>query len=241
MPKPSKKVVLLIVEGVCDEYLLTSRLKELYKDYNILFEVQHGDVLYNSYDKKKSPIKGTIGDIVSKFIKKRKFRNSDMLAVLHIIDTDGCLIPDQNVVIDANQQENTFYQLDMIAVPSQEQRDRILARNKERSRNIYNLSTVGQINHFTYRLYYFSRNLEHVLFDEPNPIEDEKFNEVDNFLISLTVPIEEYLKEYLPNLPTGTVDEQYKQSWVYIGQGVASLQRTTNVPLLFNYLQEIDL
>lgn len=239
MPKPSRKVVLLIVEGICDEYLLASRLKHLFKDYNILFEVQRGDVLYNSYDKMKSPIKSTIGNIVSKFIKKRKFKESDILAVLHIIDTDGCLIPDQNVVVDANQQVNTFYHLSMIAVASNEQRDRILVRNNERSRNIHNLSTAGKINKFTYKLYYFSRNLEHVLFNEPNPVEDEKFDEVDNFLNGLTVPIEDYLKGYMPNLPAGTNDEQYKQSWVYIGQGVASLQRTTNVPLLFDYLREI--
>ena len=102
------------------------------------------------------------------------------------------------------------------------------------------MSTTDTIKNFKYRLFYFSRNLEHVLFDEQNPADDEKFQEVDNFLNNLTVPLEEFLKEHMHSVPEVELEEQYKESWLYIRQNIASLQRNTNVPLLFEYLKEID-
>jgi hypothetical protein len=240
MAKPSRKVVLIIVEGICDEHLLTGRLKELFKESNILVEVQHGDVMYDSNDGKKTPIKSKIGNIVTRFVKARKFRDSDMLAVLHIIDTDGCLIPDSDVTVDSKIQGNTLYKPNQIVVSNDAQRNYIVSRNSERSRNIRTMNSIRKINKFPYRIYFFSRHLEHVLFNNQNPEEDGKFTAIDNFLKQLTEPVEEFLKRHMPALTPGTHEEKYKQSWVYIESGISSLQRATNVPLLIEFLEEID-
>lgn len=92
----SKKVVLLIVEGFSEEVLLYGSLRQEFQQYDIQFEIQRGDVLF-SFNKNRKSIKGIIGDIVKEFLNKRKFKWSDILGVLHIIDTDGCLIPSENV------------------------------------------------------------------------------------------------------------------------------------------------
>ncbi len=43
----SKKVVIVLVEGFSDEEFLIGRMRELYKECEIRFEFQGGDVFYN--------------------------------------------------------------------------------------------------------------------------------------------------------------------------------------------------
>lgn len=44
----SKKVIIVIVEGFSDETLLIERLQSLYLDSEIRFEIQFGDIFYDS-------------------------------------------------------------------------------------------------------------------------------------------------------------------------------------------------
>ena len=238
MAKNRKKVVLLIVEGESDETLLIDRLRELFKEHDIRFEPQRGDILYDIKNQRK-PIKDIIGETVKGILIKRKFKPSDILAVIHIIDTDGCLIPENNVVIDNQQEVLTLYQNNCISVPSETQRNNILARNETRSRNIRTMNSVRAIvsNKYNYQIFYFSRNLEHVIFNEPNPCSETKVDNIESFLDDLTSPLENYLKQFLPVLTQESYDKQYLESWVIVSQGVKSLQRSTNVPLMFDFIE----
>lgn len=238
MSKLSKKVVLIIVEGICDEHLFAGRLNQLYKGYNIRFEIQGGDILNNSNSERLNSIKNKIGKITSEFIKKKKFRDSDILAVLHVIDIDGCFIPVNKIIVDLKQEKHTFYHLDKITVSSIEQQERIAKRNEIKARNIRTLNTISKIKCFDYRLYYFSSNLEHVLFDNQNPDNEGKFDNVDKFLNDLEEPIEVYLRKYMQGInDSDDNDLQYKKSWQYLtNHPLASLQRSTNTPLLFSFL-----
>ena len=239
MAKDKRKVVLLIVEGESDEALLIDRLRELFKEYNIRFEPQHGDILYNAKNQGKS-IKDIIGEVVKEVLIKRKFKMPDILAVIHIIDTDGCLISDDKIIIDNNQSEMTVYKEDSISVLNDAQKRNIQVRNESRGRNIRTMNSVKNIisNKLIYQMYYFSRNLEHVIFNEPNPDSEYKLDNVESFVEELTVPIEEFLKPYTP--PTSTTmgyDERYKESWSYISEGINSLQRLTNIPMMFEFIK----
>lgn len=238
MAKNRKKVVLLIVEGESDEALLVDRLRELFKEHEIRFEPQRGDILYD-IKKQGKPIKDIIGDTVKEVLIKRKFRPSDILAVIHIIDTDGCLIPMDKVVIDNQQEILTFYQSDCISVPNEIQRDNILTRNETRSRNIRAMNSVSAIvsNKYNYQMFYFSRNLEHAIFNEPNPCSETKVDNVESFLDNLTSPLENYLKQFMPVLTKESYNEQYVESWSIVSQGIKSLQRLTNVPLMFDFIE----
>jgi len=235
----SKRVVIIIVEGDSDEELLINRLREIFKNKEIRFEPQNGDLLYD-YKSQKS-IKGLIGDVAKSIIKKRKYKPNDILAILHIIDTDGCFIEEENIIIDSTQDISTLYTLDSINVIDKQQQDRIIERNQKRSINVKGMNCITSIigSKFKYQMYYFSRNLEHVIFNEPNPEDEYKCDNIENFIESLTEPIENYLVRFLPDLTETDYSKDYKNSWSFIEQETNSLKRFTNVSLLIAFLKEI--
>lgn len=237
MANNQKKVVLLIVEGPCDEALLTDRLRELYKEQRIIFDVQRGDILFDFKPRTKT-IKNIIGEKVKETLIKRKFRAEDLLAVLHIIDTDGCLIPEDKVVIDETLERSIYYQEEQITVPNLSQKNNIINRNTQRKRNISIMKSIDSVHgkKIAYQMYYLSRNLEHVIFNEPNPEKETKFDQIERYIDSLEVPLEECLNQFMPDFEGSNYEEIYKESWEYISNSTASLKRSTNLPLLFNYV-----
>ncbi len=230
-----KKVVLLLVEGSCEEVLLYNRLRSLFQQHNIRFHIQHGDILYD-LDRPEEPIKSIIGNAVNGFMMKSKFRPEDVFCVLHIIDMDGCFIPDDAIVIEDTQKELTIYHEDRITVPHEKQKQQIATRNADRSNNINIMKAIDSIlsGEIDYRMYYFSRNLEHVLFKEPNPEKNRKFPEVERFIEQLEMPIEDFLQQSMP-LIKGL--EPYSESWERISENTASLRQYSNVPLLFEFVK----
>lgn len=235
MTMARRKVVLLIVEGSCEEVLLNNRLRGLFEQHNIRFHIQHGDILYD-LSKPDEPIKSVIGNAVKEFMIKSKFRPEDVFCVLHILDMDGCFIPEEAIVIDETQKELTVYHKDKISVRHDKQKKQIAARNTERSNNINTMKVLdtilsGEIN---YRMYYFSRNLEHVLFNDANPEKGAKYPEVEQFIGQLTMPLEEFLQQSMPPI---TGQDPYLESWERISKQTASLEPYSNVPLLFDFVQ----
>jgi len=233
----SKKVIIFIVEGDSDETLLIDRMKKLYGGYEVRFESQHGDIFFDI--KRTKNIKNVIGNTVKSIIQKRKFKEKDILAVIHLMDTDGCLIPDEYVRINVSQAVLTFYTSECINVIDERQRGNIISRNNERSINVKTMNCVDSIvsGKFKYQLYYFSRNLEHVIFNEPNPDGEGKVEDVEMFLATLEGHIDEYLDQYLNVLRSTEYETRYRESWVIISEGTQSLNRSTNVPLMFDYIR----
>jgi len=235
--------MLLIVEGDCDETLLIGRLKELFREHEIRFEPQNTDILFDFIEKNR-PIKEKIGDKIKEILIKRKFKPHNIMAVIHIIDTDGCLIPNDRIIIDENQDVKTLYQSDHISVPDEKQKSFIRTRNEIRSRNIRTMNSTKIIlkkYKMPYQIFYFSRHLEHVIFNEPNPTKETKVDNIESFIEDLTEPIENYLKQYMPQLNAESYDEQYEESWTNIAQGVESLNRSTNTPLIFDFIKSYTL
>ncbi len=236
----SKKVVIVLVEGASDEEFLIGRMRELYEGCEIRFEPQREDVFYNEKARQKS-IKLVIGDIVREVVKKRKYRDSDILAVLHVIDTDGCLIPENCIEINHDQQEKTYYSVDTIKVNSSKQKQNIIKRNDIRSSHVKTMNKQQKVvsKKYKYQLYYFSRNLEHVLFNEPNPKQENKYENVEEFIENLDCTVEEFLYKYLPGIEGFDYSDKYNSSWRYVEEGVNSLKRATNVPLLFEFINTL--
>ena len=232
----SKKVVIVIVEGDSDEALLIERLRTVYSDCEVKFESQRGDILYDS--KSRKSIKETVGEVIKGIISKRKYIEKDILAVVHIMDTDGCLIPDNSIEVHTDQDKKTFYTLETINVNSEDQKVNIIERNKKRTLNVKTMNSVDVVvsKKYKYQLFYFSRNLEHVIFDDPNPEQDFKYENIENFVNDLTISVEEFLSDYMPRLTGETYTERYKESWDHISVDTNSLKRETNVPLLFDFI-----
>ena len=158
------------------------------------------------------------------------------------MDTDGSFIADNRIEIDEEQEKPTIYTTETIKVYSSQQKENIIQRNNERIKNIKSMNTQEKIvnEKYKYQLYYFSRHIEHVIFDEPNPTGD-KVNDMEKFLNNLTMPIEDFLENYLPSVNGLDYKEKYSESWKYIEKDANSLKRCTNVPYLFEYMdQQID-
>ncbi len=238
MVKNKKKVVLLIVEGESDEVLLIDSLRETFKEHEIRFEPQRGDILYDIRKKDKS-IKEIIGEAVKSILIKRKYKPSDILSIIHILDTDGCLIPEDNILVEKAQKELTLYQTESINVLTEEQKNNIKLRNETRSRNIRTMNSVSSIisKKYLYQTYYFSRNLEHVIFNDQNPCSQTKTDNVEKFLEELTIPLESFLSQYMFDLTETNYEAKYQESWSNISRETNSLKRYTNVPLIFEYIK----
>ncbi|MGE7624497.1 hypothetical protein ACQKMD_16015 [Viridibacillus sp. NPDC096237] len=241
MSKQAKKVVLLLVEGACEEALLYDRIRTLFTNNEIRFDIIKGDIL-GDLNQKNTNIKNLVGGRVKNYINKMKLGTSDLLAIIQIADTDGCFVDESAVIINEKQDRLTLYNSLNISVPSSNQQSKIIERNKLKSKNIHTMRTLNTIisGKVHYQIYYFSRALEHVLFNEANPETRYKVREVEDFLDNEQKPIEEFLSNFLP-ISTGiTLDEKYTESWQNISAELASLERYTNVSLMFDYLKMIN-
>lgn len=142
-----KKIVLLIVEGGSDEALLMERLKEKFTKNQIQFRPYNGDILFDKNNRNKL-IKNVIGNFVTDYQKRNKLMKSDILTVLHLIDTDGVFIENDAVQICPEQTKKTFYETERICVDSEQQKKEIERRNKIRAKNIYTMRTCTTIVYF---------------------------------------------------------------------------------------------
>lgn len=93
----TKKIVLFIVEGPSDENALGPILSKIISNKNIRFKVTEtditGDYRYITVDN----IEQQLAKHVRRFL-ANTFRVSDIIEIIHIVDTDGVFIDDSNVV-----------------------------------------------------------------------------------------------------------------------------------------------
>ena len=93
----TKKVILFIVEGITDKTALGTVLDAILSNEKIHFAITEGDITTKD-DVNASNVIRRINEIV-KFTQERyHFKASDLLEVVHLIDTDGAFIPDDAVI-----------------------------------------------------------------------------------------------------------------------------------------------
>ena len=118
----------------------------------------------------------------------------------------------------------------------------IVKRNEQKNINAKIMVATSYVmrSHIPYQLYFFSRALEHVLFDKPNPRSENKLHKVEQFVDQLREPLEVFLAQFLKLRDRANMDQIYEESWHYIMQSNHSLQRATNVSLLFEFIASIQ-
>lgn len=242
MSSKQKKIILLFVEGESEQILLYDRLRRKFHQHDVRFRVERGDIFGNLRHPKRD-IKAAINELVRQFLHRYRLKESDLLAVLQIMDTDGCFIDEDAVVIDKPQGQGrrTFYTDKNILVLDESQRRSIAKRNELKSINTKIMMTTSYVlrSHIPYQLYFFSRALEHVLFDKPNPRSENKIHKVEQFVDQLDEPLEQFLEQFLRLPERANMKQVYEESWHYIMQSNHSLQRASNVSLLFSYIEEV--
>lgn len=239
----SKKVVLILVEGETEETLIAEFLEEKFSNLEIMVDVKHGDVLSDWNSKfAVNQTKHIVANSVKGYLEETKFLPTDILAVFQLTDTDGCFIPNENIVVDERYGDEKYYCDDSIFVGNISKKSLIEKRNDKKSQRINILNNYHQLNlkgsKIIYKIFYFSTNLEHVLWDERNEVQSEKINKLDTFIDSSQQTIEQILSEYFLELEDDSTLEVYNNSWNHIKEGVNSLARSTNIPLLVSFLEE---
>lgn len=228
-----KKVVLFIVEGITDQESLELLLEEFIQDDNrVIFEVVDGDITSDK-NVDRTNIKNKITDII-KGGGKRKFKPSDYLEVIHLVDMDAVFISEDNIYKDKSI--NKFiYREDGIYTNSIES---VIKRNNKK-KGLLNLllSTNKVYRSVPYRVFYFSCNLEHVLHNKMEVEEKLKIKYARDFQDRYIDDLDGFV-DLICN-STFTVDKEYKDSWDFIKKDNNSIKRFTNFNILLkDYLNK---
>lgn len=98
-----------------------------------------------------------------------------------------------------------------------------------KSEIMFKLYTTGKIRNIQYRLYFNSCNLEHVLYNELKDFsDDEKEILSDEFAEKYEGKVLEFISD-----KSFAVDGTYRETWKYIEKDMNSLQRHSNMHLIF--------
>lgn len=221
-----KKVIVVIVEGPSDENALGEMMKEFFSSKEVQFAVAHGDITSDSgttVDNALKKVNALIENIKSKY----GYRWKDFTRVIHIADTDGAFTKG---CIKEAEVEGVQYYTDRIEISHMES---IESRNKHKSEIMSKLYSSGKVHDIQYRLYFNSCNLEHVLYNELKDFsDDEKEMLADEFAEKYDEKVEDFITFISDE--SLAVPGSYKATWKYIEKDKNSLQRHSNMHLIFS-------
>ena len=217
-----KKIVLVIVEGPSDEVALGMALSQVYDKDFIYVHIMHGDITARRGVSSKN-IVAKLGNEVTAYAKSQHYKASDFKQIIHIVDTDGAYIPDDNIMEKENYLD-IRYENDGIYTNNKAS---VMTRNQQKRDNLYRLRSCGIIWTIPYSLYYMSCNLDHVLYDKKNSTDKDKENDAYVFAKKYKGKVESF-KEFICKSPV-SVTGDYKGSWDYIEKDLNSVNRYTNL------------
>lgn len=217
-----KKIVLVIVEGPSDEVALGMALSQVYDKDFIYVHIMHGDITARRGVSSKN-IVAKLGNEVTAYAKSQHYKASDFKQIIHIVDTDGAYIPDDNIMEKENYLD-IRYENDGIYTNNKAS---VMTRNQQKRDNLYRLRSCGIIWTIPYSLYYMSCNLDHVLYDKKNSTDKDKENDAYVFAKKYKGKVESF-KEFICKSPF-SVTGDYEGSWDYIEKDLNSVNRYTNL------------
>ncbi|MDR1940065.1 MAG: hypothetical protein LBQ40_04640 [Clostridiales bacterium] len=222
-----KRVLLFIVEGATEKITLENVFKKNFADKKICFKIVGGDITAEdstTEENAESKIYACVRDFLSR---NGGFKRSDITEIIHLTDLDGAFVSDKRIVFNGGVDlayEERFIESNKTY--------KIIERNKRKSAVLSRLSTLGHIRGISYSVYYFSSNIEHVLYGKKDCGGAEKESLAYEFAKDFTGR-ETTFCDFLTGQGVA-VDLDYARSWEAAGQGVASLKRRTNINLLFD-------
>ena len=221
-----KKVVVFIVEGPSDEAALGTIMKEYFSGNEVQFVVVHGDITLNDYVLKDDILK-KINEQIEGIKNRYRYVQEDFIKIIHIVDMDGVYIPAEDIK-ETDTEEIQYYE-DHIEVKNA---GTIAERNKRKGDILYKLRKTGKVNRIPYRVYFNSCNLEHILYGElKNYSDEEKQILSDDFAERYDGKADEFI-EFI-SASTVAVPGTYQKTWDYIEKDKNSLNRHTNMHLIF--------
>lgn len=225
---PSKrKIIFIVVEGISDQTALAAIISKLIGTEKVIVEFTSCDIT-SEYGVTPSNIVSKIGGFIKDYSKPYYYKASDYLEVIHIIDTDGAFIGDEKVLkVPA---EDIFYECNSIKTPDCQ---KIINRNRRKVENIKRLISLPRVwGSIPYGVYFFSCNLEHVLYDNANVPWETKDKLATQFAKQYRHNPEGFLT-FIQN-DIFAIKKAYGDSWKHIQEEENSLKRYTNINLVFS-------
>lgn len=220
-----KKVVAVIVEGSSDESSIGSILKEYFFSEEVQFAVTHGDITSDDNTTVDNAVSG-ICNVIDGIRSKYGYNWKDIIQIIHIADTDGAFT--RGCVREAEVESIQYYE-DYMEASNVDVAER---RNKHKSEIMFKLYSTGKVHNIYYRFYFNSCNLEHVLYNELKDFSDEEKAELsDDFADKYEGKVQDFI-EFISNEDIA-VPGTYKETWKYIEKDQNSLQRHSNMHLIF--------
>ncbi len=226
----AKKIILLLVEGPTDEDTLALVYSRIIKRHELKFDVLHADITADE-DMTVKYIEDRIKKEIDAYLRRNPFvKKSDILKVVQIIDTDGAFIP--STQIKQSDTGKTEYFEGYIAAKN---KDRLVRRNMSKRNIVYRLANSENVSGFPYEIYYFSRNIEHVLHNISNDLTDE---EKEDLAFKTAVRYSQRPEDFLKLLYEADfhVSGTYKETWKFIMENGNSLNRHCNMSVFFEKL-----
>lgn len=159
----------------------------------------------------------------------------DISRVVQIVDTDGAFVP-ESCIVDSIEATHVQYRPSEIATCRP---DQIAERNARKKVILNHLAGIPKIKVQgklrPYSVYFFSANLDHYLYEEPNLSGQLKTFRADQFSREC---------DMRPSLFYDTLQADvaycgcsYEESWLQIQQDMNSLERHSNLGLLLKELE----
>jgi hypothetical protein len=227
----NSKIILFIVEGVTDEISLSLVLSRIIERGKVAkFKIINGDITaQNGVD--TSNILTKITENIKEFVARDIYKKSDILNVIHLVDTDGAYIHDDLIL--GKDIDSIEYDTENIYAKNIEY---IKKRNKQKSQILSKLANTNTIyTNLAYGVYFFSSNLEHVLHNQQSIIDAEKSKYADKFEDEFAESPGSFI-EFMNN-PEFALIGEYKDTWDFIKKDTNSLKRYTNFNIYLNTIK----
>ena len=112
------------------------------------------------------------------------------------------------------------------------------SRNKHKAEIMFKLYSTSKVHNIRYRLYFNSCNLEHVLYKELKDFSDEEKEEMaDEFAEKYEGKVEDFIS--LISEADVAVTGTYKDTWKFIEKEKHSLERHSNMHLIFKWKKKL--
>lgn len=224
----TKKIILFLVEGSTDSTSLGLVMSRLLENADVRFYILGGDICYRYHITNENAERSVLR-FVNGFLQRYRLKKSDLLQIVHIIDTDGAFIPPERVIFGGK--EHAAYKETSIETLSV---DSLRSRNEMKTKAASALSKLSHVEKIPYALYYFSRNIEHVLHNRADSLSGrEKRIFSENFENTYADHPEDFIR-FMQSREVA-VRGSYSKTWEYILRGTNSLKRGSNFALYFNW------
>lgn len=224
----TRKLILFLVEGITEEISFGLIFSEIFEDKQIEFQIARGDITTRNGVNSRNVIE-VINEEVLSFLDKEHYNKGDILEIIHLLDTDGAYISED--LIEKHDKDKIHYYGDKLCTTHPENTKK---RNDKKSSIMDRLSRHSKINGIPYNAYYLACNLEHVLHNDANVDDNLKVDKAEEFSDSYF----ERELEFLDFIRTESfaVEGEYEETWEFIKQGNNSLNRYSNLHLVFEDL-----